>query len=113
MLGPQVALAENIEKAISEKDIAESKYKEKSAKLDEYNDPKNKNSPKFYRNQILQNLKGDENWAGRDRKIKNANRSLEKNQKLNTQVSGSVIEKVLQSNPDKTEEELYKEYYKV
>ena len=70
MLGPALNLAEMIEKAQAEQDKAKKDYEQQDMIYKEYLNKNNVKSPKYYLNNMLDALKGDDNWAGRDRIIK-------------------------------------------
>ncbi len=70
MLGEAADLTKKIEKAEETRQKAEKIYDSHNKKLNEYLDSANVQSPKFYLNKMTDALRGDDNWAGRDRKIK-------------------------------------------
>ena len=70
MLGEQVGLSDLIDTTATELHIAEIDRDQKKIVADEYKDLSNDKSPKFYIEKMKSVLRGDNNWAGRDKKIK-------------------------------------------
>lgn len=98
MFGEQVGLSESIETA--NKDLREAKEKRdrKKQEADKYNNAANDESPKYYIEKMKAALKGDNNWAGRCRKIKgNA---------INTSVTDETYKTFIGLSPTKTRDEL-------
>jgi len=71
MLGEAADLTEKIEKAEDERDTAKTAYEQQDAVYMEYCDASNVKSPKHYITLLGNALRGDDNWAGRDREINN------------------------------------------
>ena len=71
MLGQAADLTEKIEEAESERDAAKTDYEQQDAVYKEYCDASNVKSPKYYIILLENALRGDDNWAGRDREINN------------------------------------------
>lgn len=71
MLGQAADLTEKIEKAISERDAAKSAFEQQDEVYKEYCDVRKVKSPKYHINLLINVLRGDDNWAGRDREINN------------------------------------------
>lgn len=93
MLGEQVGLSEQISKATEEFKEAESDCNLKRTTADEYNNECNSKSPKYCINSIKTVLKGDNSWAGRDKRIKgNA---------VNSSVSDSTYKSFIGLSPTK------------
>lgn len=71
MLGQQVDLAAQIQQAESELNIAKQEYEnQQTLILNEYENRNNPKSPKYYIDQMRYALQGDDNWAGRDKIVK-------------------------------------------
>lgn len=102
MLGPTVDLTEKIEKA--EKELLTSKevYEQQDIKYREYLYDDNVKSPYFYVNQLKNALKGDDNWAGRDRTIQAT--------RHNTSVKDDTYKKFIKITPSKMKTELIADY---
>lgn len=107
MVGSQVELDKQIKKL--EHDIT-SKEKELDGQkitLDEYNDARNPQAPKYYENKMIEALKGDDNWAGRNKLIKGT--------RINTSVSNESYKEFIGLKPEKTRDDLivaFKDKYK-
>ena len=69
ILGEAVDITDKIEVVNLECSNLEIEYEDLKKKFEEYNDLKNVKSPKYYSKKISDILKGDNNWAGRDRLI--------------------------------------------
>lgn len=102
MLGQAADLTEKIEKAVSECDIARTAYEKQDAIFKEYCDSKSVTSPKYYLNLIRDALRGDDNWAGRDREINNG--------RQNTGVKDDTYKKFISLTPSKPKTELISDY---
>lgn len=102
MLGPALNLAEMIEKAQAEQDKAKKDYEQQDMIYKEYLNKNNVKSPKYYLNNMLDALKGDDNWAGRDRIIKG--------NRLNTSVKYETYKDFRMLKPSKSKTELIYEY---
>ncbi len=98
MLGEQAGLTELIEAATEELRSAETVVGQKKAFLDEYNDPQNQKSPKYYINKMRTALQQDDGWAGRKRQIDGSRR--------NASVSDNTFQSFLDLSPAKTRDEL-------
>ena len=107
MVGSQVELDKRIKQL--EHDIS-SKEKELDGQkitLEEYNDARNPQAPKYYENKMIEALKGDDNWAGRNKLIKGT--------RINTSVSNESYKEFIGLKPEKTRDELivaFKDKYK-
>lgn len=69
MLGEAADLTEKIMKAETERDVAKSIFERQDNAFQEYCDAGNVKSPKHYIPLLIQALRGDDNWAGRDKQI--------------------------------------------
>lgn len=103
MLGQEVDLSDKIKKAEEEEKAAREDMEAKEKEYKEYQTSENRKSPNFYIKKMRDNLQGDNNWAGRDRIINDARR--------NTAVSDNTYLQFLDANPQKTRDELLKDYY--
>ena len=107
MLGHAGDLTEKIEKAKSEMALAKDAYEQQASIWKDYCDASNVNCPKYYSNQLMQALRGDDNWAGRDREINNG--------RHNTSVKDDTYKRFVALMPSKPKTELivaYKERLK-
>lgn len=102
MLGEAADLTEQIKKAEAELEEAEIVYKEKEAVYNEYCDARNVKSPQYYKNRMREELRGDDNWAGRDRKINGY--------RQNTSVNENTYLKFVTLKPSKPRTELIVDY---
>lgn len=102
MLGEAADLTEKIEKAISEMELAKAVFERQDLLLKEYNDIRSVKSPKYQLNLIGDSLRGDDNWAGRDREINNS--------RQNTGVRDETYKKFLKLIPSKPKSELISDY---
>ena len=99
MLGQQVDLANQIQQAESELNIARQEYENQQALIsNEYENRNNSKSPMFYIDQMRYALQGDENWAGRDKIIKDG--------RHNTGVKDETYKQFLSASPEKSRDEL-------
>ena len=98
MLGEQVDLTAQIEKAERELKKAENLVKTTSNTLTEHQDTTNPKAPSFYIKKIRKVLQGDDGWAGRDSKIKNLRR--------NSSVTDDTYKKFVVLTPEKSRDEL-------
>lgn len=102
MLGEAADLTEKIEKAGAERDIAKTAYEQQDAVYKEYCDVSNIRSPKHHINLLGNALRGDDNWAGRDREINNG--------RQNTGVKDDTYKKFVALKPAKPKTELIADY---
>lgn len=102
MLGPAADLSGQIEQAEKDRDSAKSVYETNEAVLKEYNDYSNPISPINRLYKIANALRGDDAWAGRDRKINGG--------RQNTPVKDDTYKKFLCLVPLKTRSELIVEF---
>ena len=102
ILGEAVDLTEKIERASIERDQLRLAYEQQCQVISEYNDFNNIKSPKYGLNQILNALKGDDNWAGRDREINGG--------RHNTPVKDDTYKCFISLTPSKPKSELIVEY---
>lgn len=99
MLGHQVDLANQIQQAESELDVAKQEYENQQALIsNEYENRNNSKSPKYYIDQMRYALQGDENWAGRDKIVKDG--------RQNTAVRDETYKQFLSLSPVKNRDEL-------
>ncbi|MDT2661142.1 AAA family ATPase [Enterococcus hulanensis] len=102
MFGEQADLESQIEslgKKISQKQID---YQNQAKKCNEFQDPTNVLSPEFHSEKIDSSLRGDANWAGRDREIR-GNRS-------NTRVNQTTVESIIKIAPSESHVDLNNEF---
>lgn len=102
MLGQAADLTEKIEKAESERDEASSAYEQQDATYKEYCNASNVKSPKYYIKLLGDALRGDDNWAGRDREITSG--------RQNTPVKDDTYKKFVALTPSKPKTELIADY---
>ena len=102
MLGPAADLTEKINKATDERDNAKRDYEQQQRKYEELQDSKNITSPEYYIDCMKNNLRGDDNWAGRDREINGS--------KNNTQVKNDTYKNFISLNPDESRNSLVLQY---
>ena len=102
MLGQAADLAERIEQAEKDRESAKAVFEAKDATLREYNDTSNLKSPTNRLRKIGNALRGDDAWAGRDRKIKGA--------RQNTQVRDDTYKKFVDLEPTKIRSALIVEF---
>ncbi|HEY0222645.1 MAG TPA: AAA family ATPase [Lactovum miscens] len=102
MLGQAADLTEKIEKAGAERDTAKTAYDQQDAVYKEYCDASNVKSPKHYISLLVNALRGDDNWAGRDREINNG--------RQNTGVKDDAYKKFVTLTPSKPKTELIADY---
>lgn len=102
MLGQAADLTEKIDKAESERDIAKAAYERQDAVYKEYCNASNVKSPKHYIRLLGEALRGDDNWAGRDRRINSG--------RQNTTVKENTYKKFVALKPSKPKTELIANY---
>lgn len=102
MLGPAADLADKIEKALSACNAAKDAYTQQDVKIKEYCDSKSVKSPKYHLSCLKEALKGDDNWAGRDKEINNT--------RQNTGVNEETYKKFVPIKPSKLKTDLISEY---
>lgn len=102
MLGPAAELTDQIEKAKEEKNIIEIKYNEAEEDIKPYCNSKDRKSPNYYINKMKDALKGDHNWAGRDRVING--------KRTNSPVSDTTFKTFVKIIPTKSRDELIEQY---
>lgn len=93
LLGEAADLTDKITEAEKALEKAKIEYDKQKSIYDEYNNPDNVKSPEYYRKKIWLKLKGDTNWAGRDRQITGA--------KKNTPVTERIYSKILKHKINK------------
>ena len=98
MLGEQVNLNAQIEKAEVELKKAEDLVKKTSDALKEYTNNKNPKSPQFYIDKIREILQREDGWAGRERKVKELRR--------NPSVNDETYKRFTALTPEKSKNEL-------
>ena len=98
MLGPVADIAAKIEKAEADMETAKSAYDQQELILSEYNDKNNVKSPQYYIEHLQNALKGDDNWAGRDREINGG--------RQNTTVRDDTYKRFASLVPEKSKSEL-------
>ena len=102
MLGPAADLADKIEIAESRRDASKTVLETKEAMLKEYQDKTNPKSPKKCLSKIVEVLRGDDAWAGRDREINN--------KRQNAQVREETYKQFIGLSPARTKSQLLVEY---
>ena len=102
MFGKQVELEAQIANAQREYDIAVDKRKSVAATVEPFYDRMSIVSPSYYLSKMNVALSGDQNWAGRERLIIGGRR--------NASVNNSTYEAIVQIKPQKSNEEVKKEY---
>ena len=90
-LGDIADKIKNAEKALEE---AEGKHREQNENYAKYCDSKNVLSPEHHNNLLVQSLKGDAHWAGREREIADARR--------NANVDDTMISEIMRSDVKET-----------
>ena len=102
MLGEAADLTEQIDKAEAERDKALSDYEAQIALYKEYTEYDNPKSPKYYIIRLGNALRGDESWAGRDKRIRDA--------RQNTQVRDDTYKQFVNLTPSKSSSKLLLEF---
>lgn len=102
MLGQAADLAEKLTQAEAERDAAKIAYEQQALIFQEYSDASNVKSPRYYLNLIGNALRGDDNWAGRDREISGS--------RQNTGVRDDTYKKFETIVPSKPKTELIADY---
>lgn len=103
ILGEQKQVDDELNEVIQkEKKPVEKALQQHKKRLEKMNDPNNINSPLFYSKKIEQALRGDNNWAGRGRKI------IE--QKNNVRVTQARWKEIVTLRPTATTEQLRKRF---
>ena len=102
MLGQAADLTEKIEKAENERDAAKIILEQKENIYNEYQSASNPKSPKYHLSLIVNALRGDDNWAGRDREINDS--------RQNTSVKDDTYTRFVRRKPTKTKTELISAY---
>lgn len=102
MLGQAADLTEKIEKAEIARDAAKVAFEQQDAIYQEYCDMGNVKSPKHYIILLCNALRGNDNWAGRDREIHGA--------RQNTGVRDDTYKKFLNLKPSKPKTDLIADY---
>lgn len=99
MLGSQVDLDEKIKELEENISVKQKELDDNKAILDEYNDFRNPKAPDYYIKQMENALRGDDNWAGRDKKINASAR-------INTRVDAETYRKFINLKPKMTRDTL-------
>jgi energy-coupling factor transporter ATP-binding protein EcfA2 len=99
MLGKAADLSKKIEVAEKERKEAERRFKEQEKIFQEYNDSENPKSPAYYLDAIMKDLRGDDNWAGRERVIRKSGRN-------NSSVTAETYKRFVNRNPQKSRSDL-------
>lgn len=102
MLGQAVDLTDKIEKAEAERDAAKSAYECHDITYKEYFDESSVKSPIHYIELLKNALRGDDNWAGRDKEINNG--------RQNTGVKDDTYKKFVSITPSKSKSALIADY---
>ena len=99
MLGKAADLSIKIDAAEKDRKEAEKRFKEHEKIFQEYNNEANPKSPNFYINALMKDLQGDDNWAGRERKIRKTGRS-------NAPVNKDTYKRFVDRHPQKIKSDL-------
>ena len=102
MLGKAADLSKKIEEAEKEKAAAEAIYKKQEKRFQEFQKETNPISPFYYLDAMANDLKGDDNWAGRDREIKKS--------RMNTSVNRETYKRFIDLKPQKNKTDLLMDY---
>lgn len=102
MFGKQAELELLIDKAQKEYNNALQDRKNEDAKLESFNDPSSVSSPDYYLNEMKSALTGDNNWADRERVIKDS--------KKNASVNEKTYLSIIQEKTNKSKAEIQNEY---
>lgn len=81
LLGEAADLTDKIAETQKVLENAQVEYNKQKSIYDEYTNPDNVKSPEYYGKKILLKLKGDANWAGRDRQITGARKNTSVNER--------------------------------
>ena len=99
MLGQQADLTDQIAQAQNELDIAKMEYEKQLEVIqNEYENRDNPKSPEYYIDQMRYALQGDDNWAGRDKTVKD--------KRTNSPVKDTTYKQFLSLSPVKSRDEL-------
>lgn len=98
MLGQAADLTEKLEKAKTERNAAKNAFEQQDTVYRECCDTNNVRSPQYYIHLLGNALRGDDNWAGRDRKINDG--------RQNTPVRDDTYKKFVSLKPSRTKTEL-------
>lgn len=99
MLGQQADLTDQIAQAQNELDIAKMEYEKQLEVIqNEYENRDNSKSPEYYIDQMRYALQGDDNWAGRDKTVKD--------KRTNSPVKDTTYKQFLSLSPVKSRDEL-------
>lgn len=99
MLGSQVDLDERIKELEENISVKRKELDDNKAILDEYNDFRNPKAPDYYIKQMENALRGDDNWAARDKKINASAR-------INTRVDAETYRNFINLKPKMTRDKL-------
>lgn len=102
MLGEAGELTGQIDKAASFLEQQEKNLQHSQNIYNEFDDIKSIQSPKYYLNCIKEALKGDDNWAGRDKEIRG--------RRQNTNVYDGTYTSFIKRNPSKSKSDLIYDY---
>lgn len=102
MLGKAADLTEKITQAEREYDAAKTDFEQHEITFLEYGDSTNAKSPKHYIMLLANALRGDDNWAGRDKVINN--------RRQNTAVRDDTYKEFVDITPSKPRTELILDY---
>ena len=103
MLGQQVDLEEQIEKAETEKKDLETTLEKEENILGNYTDSSQVTAPRYYINRMNWALSGDDNWAGRVRII-------DRDRRRNASVTDTTYQTIISNIPVKKQDEIKTEY---
>lgn len=106
LLGEAADLTDKIAEAEKMLEKAKNEYDKQKGIYDEYNNPDNVKSPEYYRKKILLKLKGDTNWAGRDRQITGAKKNTPVTERIYSYILKHKINESMEILTEKFRDEL-------
>lgn len=106
VMGAKKDIDDKIKELRPQYEKSEKDFENQNKKCADYLDSKNVSSPLYYEKEMINLLKGDENWAGRDAYIKG-------NVKRNSSVGVETYKQFINLSTVKTRDELIVEYAKL
>lgn len=103
MIGQQINLEEKITAKINELQKLKESLSEQQSTIDKYDDAANSKSPAYWQNQINEALRGTDNWAGRNKKIKLGEGS-------NSKVNNATYKQFIDLHPKESRDTLIIEF---
>lgn len=104
LLGQAADLTDKIQEALLDYNNAKEEYELQEAQLNEYKNYQNIKSPKYHLILLGNALRGDDNWAGRNKEINGA--------RQNKGVKDATYKQFVSLSPTKTKTDLISEYKK-